>query len=206
MDITLLKKESSAKHFASLFGKSTLSPDSTEYQIIKDITTCLIKQGYGVIHGGYTGGSMEAVNEAANEIINSNSLSPLLNIAVPLREHDTLWPRVKNASFTKVAKDIFERLKIITNSDIAVILPKGGFGTQLEWTIHFHENQIKQQCNKPTQPIIFYISKDGTDWRNLVKTILSELDLTDQSDGRGWLYFVESLREFEELIVRLGKS
>jgi predicted Rossmann-fold nucleotide-binding protein len=176
MKISKLKEKSGAKLFASILGKSTISKDSEEYETISRFTEILLKNGYGVIHGGYAGGAMSATSDSANLYIEKYKLSQFLNIAVPQKQHDGLWERVIDAQFTDTAEDIFQRLKIVTSGDIAVICPLGGDGTELEETIIFHENVVSDGMNKygkhkgKVTPLIFFQTKKGTDWKNLIET------------------------------------
>lgn len=202
-NIAELKQRSGIQRYASLFGKSVIDSGSSEYAAIKEITRYLIAQGWGVIHGGYVGGAMSAVSEVANELIKEKNLSPYLHIAVPQADHDNYWTRVEEAMFTNPAEDIFERLRMITTSDIAMILPKGGMGTQLELTTVFHENQIKEYLKRPVQPLIFYSTPTGTNWRAIIDAILTNLDMTEQSVGNNWLYFVDSIEELGHVVDSL---
>lgn len=201
-----LKKQSGVKYYASLFGKSVIDENSSEYLTIKEMTKFLLENGFGVMHGGYVGGAMSAVNDMATEVITKNNLSPFLHIAVPQKDHDENWERVKGAQFTNTADDIFDRLRMITTSDIAVVLPKGGIGTQLEWTTVFHENQIKEYLKRKVQPLIFFTTPNGTNWKEIVSNILKNLDMKEQSSGNEWVYYVNSMDEFKATIEILKKS
>lgn len=198
-----LKDRSGVKYYASLFGKSVIDENSPEYAAIKEITKYLLSEGFGVMHGGYVGGAMSAINDMATEVIKENGLSPYLHIAVPQKDHDENWERVKDAQFTNTADDIFDRLRMITTSDIAVVLPKGGIGTQLEWTTVFHENQIKEYLKRKVQPLIFYITEGGTQWDDIVKNILKNLDMKEQSTGSDWVHFVRSMDEFKNVVATI---
>lgn len=202
-NVNELKQQSGVKYYASLFGKSVIDEKSDEYSIIKDITKFLLESGFGVMHGGYVGGAMSAINDMATEIITKNNLSPFLHIAVPQKDHDENWERVKDAQFTNTADDIFDRLRMITTSDIAIVLPKGGIGTQLEWTTVFHENQIKEYLKRKVQPLVFYITPNGTNWKEIVNNILQNLDMKEQSSGNEWVHFVHSMDEFKIVIEKL---
>lgn len=207
--ITELKKISGRSRFASVLGKSTITLESEEYQIICKATEKLFEKGFGVIHGGYTGGAMQAVSDTAQGIIKDNNLSPNCNIAVPQIQHDGLWDRVSEASFTEASPDIFDRLKIVTSGDIVVICPLGGDGTELEETIIFHENVVKIGMNKygghnfNITPLIFIQTKDGTNWKRLIQEKMNILDVSVRNIKEyDWLHFVDSIEEFEEVISK----
>ncbi len=211
-EINKLKQKSKAKRFASILGKSIIDPQSEEYKIIEEFTKILLDNGYGVIHGGYSGGAMSAVNDTTTRYIKENKLSRYINIGVPQTQHDSLWSRVTGAQFTNSAQDIFARLKLVTSGDIAIICPLGGIGTELEETIIFHENIVHEEMNKhghqeKITPLIFFQTKNGTDWKALIKKKISTLatSIKDISDYK-WLYFVNSLEEFNLLITNLQKN
>lgn len=199
-----LKEKSGVKFFASILGKSTIDSNSEEYKAIEKITEILINTNFGVIHGGYGGGAMTAVNDQANALIAEKGLPQERNIGVPQVEHEGLWARVEGAAFVDAAEDIFQRLKIVTSGDIVVICPLGGDGTELEETIVFHENIIRQNLgNKPT-PIIFFQTQNGTDWKKLIETKLQVLATSIKSiEECQWLYFVNSFDEFERIVVEI---
>ncbi len=206
-----LRKKSGTNKFATIFGRSTISKELEEYKIIENITEILLKNGYGVIHGGYGEGAMSAVSDSAYRYIIDNNLPKELNIAVPQKQHDGLWDRVKNATFTLASDDVFDRLRLITSGDIAVVCPLGGYGTELEETIIFHENIVKMGINKygkgneKLTPLIFFVTKDGTDWKSIIETKIKYLDSSVKSVAEyNWLYFVDSTREFERVIKNIS--
>lgn len=208
--ITELRNKSGATQFASVLGKSTIDSESTEYKAIEQITEKLLANGYGVIHGGYAGGAMSATSDTASVYIKENNLSPFLNIAVPQKQHDGLWERVKEASFTETCDDIYGRIKLVTSGDIAVICPLGGDGTELEETIVFHENVVREGMNKYGNynekmiPLIFFQTPNGTDWRHLIEEKLKTLCTSVKNINEySWLHFVDSVEDFEKLIKTL---
>lgn len=213
MTISELKQKSGVKLFASVLGKSTISEESEEYRIISRFTEILLENGYGIIHGGYTGGAMSASSDSANRYIEKHKLSKFLNIAVPQKQHDDLWERVDKAQFTDTAEDIFQRLKVVTSGDIAIVCPLGGDGTELEETIVFHENVVREEANKYNRhneritPLIFFQTKDGTDWKHLIETKIKTLDISIKNISEyKWLYFVSSFDEFGKVIKEIKKE
>ncbi len=209
MTIEKIKKESKAKYFASVLGKSTIDAETEEYKMIEELTKILLENGYGIIHGGYGGGAMSATSDTANQYIAEHNLSPFLNIGVPQKQHDGLWGRVSEASFTDISEDIFDRLKIVTSGDIAVICPLGGDGTELEETIVFHENIVRDGMNKfggyekKMTPLIFFQTKNGTDWKHLIEEKMKTLCTSVKNPKEyEWLHFVSSLEEFEKVIKK----
>jgi hypothetical protein len=209
MKIEDLKKKSGVKFFASIFGKATINKNSFEYKTIESATEVLINNGYGVIHGGYAGGAMSAVSDTANRLIKEKKLPKELNIGIPQKEHDGLWSRVNEASFVDVAEDIYMRLKSVSSGDIALVCPLGGDGTELEENIVFHENVVREGINKYTKekakktiPLIFLQTPKGTNWKKIIETKINLLD-NDRNNisDYSWLYFVNSIKEFEKLII-----
>lgn len=88
MNLSELKQKSGASRFASIFGKSTIANNNTLYTDIINITESLLQHNYGVIHGGYSGGTMQAVSDTAHDYITRHQLSPCLNIGIPQKQHD----------------------------------------------------------------------------------------------------------------------
>ncbi len=205
--ITELKQLSGRSKFASVLGKSTINPESEEYKTIEKVTEILLENGFGVIHGGYAGGAMQAVSDTAQKIVLEKGLSKYCNIAVPQVQHDGLWDRVSEAVFTESSQDIYDRLKIVTSGEVAVICPLGGDGTELEETIVFHENIVKMGMNKygghsfPMTPLIFVQTKNGTQWKKLIQTKMNILDVSVRDPKEyDWLHFTHSIEEFENVI------
>lgn len=208
--ITELKEASGASKFASILGKSTIPSNSEEHKAIENFTVILLQNGYGIIHGGYAGGAMSAASDTANKYIKENNLPVSLNIGVPQIQHDGLWERVTDCSFTEASPDIFQRLQIVTSGDIAVICPLGGDGTELEETIVFHENIVREGMNQygghslKMTPLIFFQTKNGTNWKHLIEEKLKTLctAVKDIKEYK-WLHFVYSTEEFEKLLQEL---
>ncbi len=212
ISLAKLKQQSGTSRFAAFFGASSLPSDSSEYRLIERCTDSLLAHGYGVLHGGYAGGTMSAVSDTAHEYLAKNSLPLERNIGVPQHQYDGLWTRVEHASFTTVAEDIFERLSAICTADIAVVGPLGGDGTELEQTAIFHKNIIRTQTNLhggniPYIPLIFLQTEHGTDWKKLVQTKLELLNVRQKNVGEyPWFYFVNSFEKFESLVISFHLS
>ncbi len=215
--ISDIKKKSGAVAFASILGKSTIPRDHAAYVMIEQAVEILIRNDYGIIHGGYSGGAMSAASDTANRLIAELHLPKERDIAVPQKEHDGMWERVMDATFVEAAEDIFARLKVVLSGEIAIVCPLGGDGTELEETLVFHENVIREgvikrlkqkgrhdeKTDQPT-PLIFLQVPGGTDWKKLIETKLALLDTSvKHSAGYSWLHFVDSIEAFEALITRL---
>jgi len=197
-----LKRSSGAHFFASILGKSTISKSTPEYAFIVDAVGFLISHGVGIIHWGYAGGAMSAASDTAVRLIQEAGLPRELNIGVPQLDHDGLWQRVEGAVSTNVAKDIFDRLSAVTSGDIVVICPLGGDGTELEETTVFHENVIRISMGKKPVPLLFLMTSTGTDWESLIRGKMSLLATSVKDPNQyPWLYFVRSLRHFEEIVL-----
>lgn len=187
-----------ARVWASVFGKTTFDTRSQDYKTIVAIGECLIEEGFGVVHGGYDGGAMGAVSQGATQAIRRLGLSPKLNVGVPHVLFDAECKRVDNATFTKTQKDIFGRLQVVGSGDIAVVCPRGGIGTQLELTIVIHENKQKRAQGQKPQPLIFYVSKTGTDWKSVFANMAKHLKFSTKD-----VYFVKTIPEFRKLVQKL---
>ena len=154
----------------SFFGKSTVDENTSEYKITKQLAREVVRAGFGVIHGGYAGGIMQAVSEGAQEAIEEGNLLPKLNLGIPEERFDQDWPRVSNATFSKPAADIFDRLRLVTSGDIVIVAPVGGDGTALELDIVIHENLLAEYTGAPIKPIIFLLTETGTDWKKFLES------------------------------------
>ncbi len=209
-----LKEKSGAARFASVFGKATIPTDHAAYKMIEGATQILLENGYGILHGGYDGGAMSAASNTAARYIKEHNLPKELNIGVPQLQHDGLWARVTDATFTDSAEDIYDRMKIITSSDIAVVSPLGGDGTELEETIVFHENVVRERVVKETHdnsyppiPLVFLLIPGCTDWKKIldVKAACLATNVKDL-EACPWIHFVDSLEDFEKLVISLKNT
>jgi predicted Rossmann-fold nucleotide-binding protein len=208
MNVNELKKLSGTEKFVSFFGKSTIQKESLEYKMIVSATKVVIEQGFGVIHGGYAGGAMEAVSDTASEILLENNCSEYRNIGVPQVQHDLLWKRVEKAQFANSCNNIFERLQEITQSDLVIVCPLGGDGTDLEQTLVLSENLVKAEMNKHSKvkekitPMIFLETENGTQWKTLLEYKLKILDTSKSLSDIPWCFFVSSVADFERVLER----
>lgn len=201
--INAFKDKSRVKKFAACIGKSSLIKNGQDFKTIYKIGFNLIDNGFGVIHGGYSGGAMQAINEGANRAIKKNRYNEYSNIGVPLQMLEKKWQRVQYGVFLKPATNLSQRIdSIILNADVIVVLPKGGYGTLLEAIYAFHLNQINDVNNNKIKPIIFY----GNKWKTLMINMLKGLDVKDQSNGKKWCYFVNSLKDFNKILIKIGRT
>lgn len=202
-EIDQIKKESGAKKFVSFFGKSTVPNDSRSYNFTEEATQYVLSKNYGVIHGGYAGGCMQAVADAAYTYLSNNKLSLQRNIAVPQKEHDVVgWDRVDNATFTSAARNIFERLELVTGqSQYVCICPRGGDGTLLEIGVLYHTNALAPYTGDSIVPMVFLQTPDGTDWKEIMNNLTRDLDSSYTSvDDIPWIHFVSSVEELSNII------
>jgi predicted Rossmann-fold nucleotide-binding protein len=207
MNIQDIQNKGNARKYFSIFGKSTVANQSREYQFTEEVTKSLIENDFGVIHGGYAGGIMQAVADTAYNTIKENGLPFERNIAVPQVQHDaTGWDRVENAFFVEPAKDIYSRLRDVSgHSDIAIVAPLGGDGTMLELNIVWHENVLAKYTGDTVVPIIILQTENGTDWKNILETLVIGLDnSTNSLDEIEWVYFASNINEFNDLVERLN--
>lgn len=205
--VSELKEQSGAKLFASFIGGSKIAKNTHSYKMIEVATMILLRQGFGVIHGGFAGGAMLAVNDMANLVIAEQNLASEFNIAVPQLQFDHL-PRVSGAVFTDSARDIFDRLRAILSGDIIIVSPSGALGTNLELSTAIHENvycQYFKQSAKP-KPIIFLQATRGTDWKKLLITKSEILGLKRYLSSYDWLYFIYSKDDLNNLLASLKNN
>lgn len=204
MPISLLKKASGAKAFASVVGKSTISADCAEYKMIQAAVKVLFEQGFGIIHGGYAGGAMQAASDAASEYILEHGLPAERNIGIPQTQHDVHCERVAGATFTEPAEDLFFRLSAVTSGDLLLVSPVGGDGTEAEVAVVFHENVVGLYDDKKPVPMIFLETENGTQWKKLMESKCHYLATAIKDvDACPWLHFVHSIPELESLVKKL---
>lgn len=207
MNIKDAQNKSGARKYFSIFGKSTVDNQSREYQFTEEVTKFLIEEGFGVIHGGYAGGIMQAVSDTAYQTIMTNGFPLERNIAVPQVQHDaTGWDRVQNAFFMEPAKDIYSRLRDVSgHSSVAIVAPLGGDGTMLEFNIVWHENVLAKYTGDTIVPIIILQTENGTDWKSILETLVTRLDNSINSlDEIEWVYFASNINEFNDLVEKLN--
>lgn len=191
--------------FASIIGKSTLEINSIEYTYIQEATHELLERGYGIIHGGYAGGSMQAANDTAYKFLKRIHWPMERNIGVPQKQHDCLWPRVDGALFTEPAEDIYDRLRWVLVGNIIIVGPVGGDGTELEQTAIFHENIIQGSlAGGIIKPLIFLQTKTGTQWESHIQNKLNILSANiKDSRALSWLYFSHTMNDFKTILNSL---
>lgn len=165
---------SGANKIIACFGKSTVENFSSSYILSKDIGKGLVSEGYAIIHGGYSGGLMEAVSLGAQEAIQKNKLSSLRDLGVPMVDLDNDWKRTDRTYFVKTCKTLSERLDILINmADAYLILPEGGFGTMLELTYAIHQNELDKKVQKP-----IYVMAER--WKVITDMMIQNLEISDR--------------------------
>ncbi|MCW1929765.1 MAG: hypothetical protein KIH62_000445 [Candidatus Kerfeldbacteria bacterium] len=191
--ISELKKQSGAKYFVSFFGKTSVPVTAPDYQLMKKIAAYVVEHGSGVIHGGYTGGMMEAVSLGAQEVIAQKGLSQHYDIGVLHALHDlTHGQRTLNSVFTDAMPDTFDRLRAVVSGDVNIVCSIGGDGTELEASYVFSENTFAE---KPT-PLIFVQTETGTQWSEIIDTKIRVLSHDQKSRADfPWLYFAHSFEK-----------
>jgi predicted Rossmann-fold nucleotide-binding protein len=180
--------------YIACFGKTFLEPDSEAYKLSEKVGAMIIENGFGVLHGGYIG-SMEAVSNGANTAIHKDaSKNEFWNIGIPMQIFDGNVARASSAHLPP-ANDIFDRKKaLISFCDVCVVLPSGGVGTLLETLEILHVNQIAEKFGGKIRPLFFV----GIVWKDLFGKIYASLDMTKQSKGESYLYFLESIEDLDK--------
>ncbi len=193
------KKKAGDIKYISCFGKTFLEKEHVAYKVTKKIGEHLIENGFGILHGGYSG-AMEAVSYGANNaIINNNERNFHWNIGVPMKLFDKELKRSSKVNLP-AAKDIVDRKKALTHfCDACIVLPSGGMGTILEAIELFHLNQLAEKFGGKIRPIIFV----GKNWKELMDNIFEKLDIGKQKGGESFVYFIES---FEQLNLTLCQA
>ena len=182
--------------YAACFGKTFLDKKSSEYKLAEKVAGIVIKNGFGVLHGGYTG-VMEASSIGANkEIKKSENRNKYWNVGVPMITFDDELNRSSEINLP-AAKDISDRKKaLIEFCDLCIVLPSGGFGTLLETLEIFHMNQLAEKFGGKIRPLIFI---DGN-WSKIFSQLYQNLDMHKQKNGDSFAYFIKSTEELENIL------
>lgn len=193
------QQEAGSVPFAACFGRT--SADRASARCAEEIGSLLIAQGYGVLHGGYTG-MMQAVSEGANRMIRAHVNSPTYryrNIGVPNERFDAVCERTSCLQLPSAAS-IWDRRRAISElGEIAIIMPLVGIGTFAEaWDV-LHENYLSEDGGAKQRPLIFY----GEKWKKILKHIREELGISFSESLQKTLFFVETNKELEEVLMRL---
>ena len=106
---------------ATTFGASKASKESPEYKEGIALGRVLASKGYKVKCGGY-GGLMEAVSQGVREAGGEC-------IGITLERFESLRPPNPYLTQKIVAKDLFERLKLLIEGSELFVAQKGSIGT-----------------------------------------------------------------------------
>lgn len=190
------KKKAGNISYVACFGKTFIDKNSREYELAENVAELIIDDGFGVIHGGYTG-IMEASSYGADRAIKKDkNKNSYWNIGVPMVIFDKELKRASKINLP-TAKDISDRKKaLIEFCDICVVLPSGGFGTILESLEIFHINQLAEKFGGKIRPLIFI----GGNWQKIFDSLYKNLDMNKQKGGESFVYFIKSLKELNNIL------
>lgn len=141
----------------AVFGSSRARPTEEAYRDALRLGRLLAKAGYAVCSGGY-GGVMEAVSRGARE-----AGGTAVGITVELwsaRKQPNSW-----LSREVATPHLFERLRLLIESDAYVALP-GGLGTLGEVVVAWN---LFQTASIPLRPLILV----GPSWREVLQSLRS---------------------------------
>jgi hypothetical protein len=112
MNIKDIQNKGGAKKYFSIFGKSTVANQSREYQFTEEVTKSLIENGFGVIHGGYAGGIMQAKQQRISPSRIMDELRPFLAFIDP--EHaQPISGGIADDHYFRIAKAIARNEAVI---------------------------------------------------------------------------------------------
>ena len=136
---------------ATFFGAARIDEESKEYLDTIKIGTILSEKGYKVRNGGY-GGLMEAVSIGCNRV--KGEVDGITCSTFGFTKGN---PYLSNCV---VAKDIYDRLRILIDESDIFIVQIGGIGTLSELSLTLDE--CRKRKNKPK---IFLIGdKETWEW------------------------------------------
>jgi len=201
-DFLNYKKEAGDVLYVSCFGKTFLDNETSEYKLAEKVSGVIIDNGFGVLHGGYSG-VMEAVSKGAvNAIKKDKTKNKYYNIGVPMHVFDRELTRSAEINLPP-AKDISDRKKALVEfCDICVVLPSGGFGTMVEVLEIFHLNQIAEKFGGKIRPLIFIKGN----WKKILDNLYKNLDIQNQKGGESFTYFIDSTKELDEILKKINIS
>ncbi|MEI6238048.1 MAG: LOG family protein [bacterium] len=193
------KEKAGGPAYIACFGKTFVTEDDANYKTSQEIGNFVVNSGFGVLHGGYIG-TMQAVSNGANDGIKQDeSKNAFWNIGVPMKTFDKDVKRADCSQLT-ATENILDRKRVLVEMcDACVVLPVGGMGTLLEVIEIFHINQINSKFGGQIKPIIFF----GRVWKELMKDIESKLDLKGQSNGDDFTYYVDTLDQLKDTLVKI---
>lgn len=188
--------------FAACFGRT--SADRESARMAEEIGSLLIAQGYGILHGGYTG-LMQAVSEGANRMIRAHaedSSYRFRNIGVPIERFDSVCERA-NCLQLPSAASIWDRRRAITElGEVAVVLPLVGIGTFAETWDVLHENYLSEDGTAKQRPLIFY----GAAWKQILEEIRNAFRFSFSENLQRTLFFVTTNTELERVLQALKRN
>lgn len=183
--------------YVSCFGKTFIDQGSTEYMISQEIGKRLIEEGFGVIHGGYTG-AMEAISKGADSAIEARAdRNEYYNIGVPFSVIGGELPLSSRVNLPEVDNVLDRAQVLIDSSDAVVVMPSGGVGTLVEVLDVFHQNQLNHKFGGQIKPIVCV----GGKWRQIMAYLLENLDMTKQSSGEDFIFYVHTPEEAVSTII-----
>jgi len=188
---TNYKSQAGNPMYISCFGKTFIDQGSEEYVISQEVGKRLVEEGFGVIHGGYTG-VMEAVSKGADSAIEAMSdRNEYYNIGVPFSVIKDELPLSSRINLPEVDNVLDRAQVLIDSSEAVVVMPSGGVGTLVEVLDVFHQNQLNQKFGGQIKPIVCV----GGKWRQIMKYLLENLDMAKQSNGNEFIFYVNTSEE-----------
>ncbi|MGD2054944.1 MAG: TIGR00730 family Rossman fold protein [Gammaproteobacteria bacterium] len=154
----------------SIFGSARLRPDNAYYQLARDISHRLVKDGYSIITGG-GGGIMEAANRGATE---AEGKSVGLNIQLPHEQLPNVYQNMK-LEF----RYFFARKVMFVKHSMGYICMPGGFGTLDEL---FEALTLMQTAKIYPLPLILFGSEYWQGLYTWIKNIMVENETIISSD------------------------
>jgi predicted Rossmann-fold nucleotide-binding protein len=185
------KRQAGNPAYVCCFGKTFIERDSSEYAASQEIGRLLVEDGFGVIHGGYSG-VMEAVSKGADNAISDRSdRNEYYNIGVPFTVIKDELPLSAKVNLPEVDNVLDRAQVLIDSSDAVVVMPSGGVGTLVELLDVFHQNQLNQKFGGQIKPIVCV----GGKWQLIIDFLLDNLDMNKQSSGSEFIFHVSTPEE-----------
>ncbi len=198
---TYTHKESPSAYIAC-FGKSTVPKHEASYHIATKIAETLVENGLGLLHGGYSGGLMEAVDTAAvrraRELGSSKPES--WAVGLPIACFEEGWGITEHGTRLTPVLSIEDRLtEFCTRSSGTIVLPYGGLGTMHEL---LHVITRAKYFPESRKPLILF----GQHWESSLDAMLGGIESKDTTRSFPWIKTVTTIDECMSAIQDMAQE
>lgn len=209
-----LKQASWAVLYAWCVGKTTLATTDSLYHTTIAMSRVLVEHWIGIIHGWYEDGkwwgTMQGYAQWASIAITEYGMHPAYNIWIPESRFDAKrWVEDRtwyNTQFCTPQENMDLRCGLLIDSvDFLVVNQLAGNWTLREVFTAYERNDIHKPNNLDEwkiMPIVFF----WKNWKKLFEVLWSQFALGTSLEEDENLFFVESMEEYERVILAIKKK